>query len=222
MKVFCIGQPKTGTKTMSKIFNKLGYKVNSNPICSNEYYSDYIMLDNTSKYYVNFKNNKEINCERANNKTIYENIRLFDAFHDIPYSNNYRFIYKYYPESKFILTLRDSKSWFKSLFSYQKIPGSSNYYTLYNLYGFGKFEIKNKKHIIEKYEYYNNEIINFFKDKPNKLLIINITNNINKNIELNKIGIFLNKNIDFELPCENEQKYEEEFEKKFEEEYRNN
>jgi hypothetical protein len=50
MKYICIGQPKTGTKTIAKIFNLLNFKVNGNPICFNND-DDYILLDNNIKYY---------------------------------------------------------------------------------------------------------------------------------------------------------------------------
>ena len=50
MKVICIGQPKTGTKTLADIFIKLKYKTNSNPICLPSE-DKYILLDNDIKYY---------------------------------------------------------------------------------------------------------------------------------------------------------------------------
>ena len=31
MKIVCVGQPKTGTKTLAAIFRNLNYKVSSNP-----------------------------------------------------------------------------------------------------------------------------------------------------------------------------------------------
>ena len=52
MKYICIGQPKTGTKTIAKIFNLLNFKVNNNPLCFNDN-EDFIMLDNNISYYTN-------------------------------------------------------------------------------------------------------------------------------------------------------------------------
>ena len=80
MKVLCCGQFKTGTKSMSKIFNLLGFKVNSNPQCLHPD-DDYILLDNDYKFYTNSIINETDNI-----------ISSFEAFHDYPYSYNYEYI----------------------------------------------------------------------------------------------------------------------------------
>jgi hypothetical protein len=54
MKVICVGQFKTGTKTMAKLFDLLGFKTNSNPLCFNNT-DHYILLDKQIKYYTNDK-----------------------------------------------------------------------------------------------------------------------------------------------------------------------
>ncbi len=201
-KVVCVGQPKTGTKTIAKIFENFGLYVNPNPICINND-DDYIILNNNIKYYID--NNHIVNDD---DEILYKNLELYEAFHDIPYSNNYEYIYKLYPNSKYILTLRDPLSWFNSLFNYQNISTMINIKILKKLYGHYKLSHENKEEIIEKYNNHNNKIIEFFKDKPDRLLVINIVDcEIEKNNELEKIGLFLNKKIDFYLPHENKQIY---------------
>lgn len=106
MKYICVGQPKTGTKTIAKIFELLNFKVNNNPICLNED-DDFTFLDNDILYYTN---DSILKC--------HNNIETFEAFHDYPYSFNYKYINENFPNSIFILTIRDSYEWFNSLINY--------------------------------------------------------------------------------------------------------
>jgi hypothetical protein len=191
MKYICIGQPKTGTKTMAKIFNLLNFKVNGNPLCLNDN-DDFIMLDNNISYY---SNDSIIKC--------HNNIETFEAFHDYPYSFNYEYINNNFPDSKFILTIRDTDTWFNSLYNYQYIPGAVNRNLLKKLYGYNIISLENKTDIISKYNEYNTNIIKYFDDKPCKLIILDLTKD---NIK-NKLSYFLKINIDFEIPHENKQTY---------------
>ena len=186
-KYVCIGQPKTGTKTIAKIFNLLNFKVNSNPLCL-ERNTDFILLDNNISYYTNDSISK---C--------HNNIEIFEAFHDYPYSFNYEYINNNFPDSIFILTTRDNDEWFNSFFKYQYLENSTNKNLLKKLYGYEFFLLENKEKVIEKYIEYNLNIIKYFNDNPSKLLIIDLTkNNIKK-----ELSDFLKINIDFEIPHEN-------------------
>ena len=129
MKYICIGQPKTGTKTIAKIFKLLNFKVNSNPIMKQD--GDGIILDNNISYYIN---DSILKC--------HNNIETFEAFHDYPYSFNYEYINNNFPDSKFILTIRDTDTWFNSLYNYQYIPGMSNKNLLKKLYGYANISFK--------------------------------------------------------------------------------
>ena len=191
MKYICIGQPKTGTKTMAKIFNLLNFKVNSNPLCFDN--DDFIMLDNNISYYTN---DSILKC--------HNNIETFEAFHDYPYSFNYKYINDNFPDSKFILTIRDTDTWFNSLYNYQYIFGAVNKNLLKKLYGYNIISLENKTDVISKYNEYNTNIIKYFHDKPCKLLILDLTKD---NIK-NKLNDFLKMNVDFEIPHENKQTYD--------------
>ena len=90
---------------MAKIFKLLNYTVNENPICLNED-DDFVLLDNNISYYTN---DNILKC--------HNNIEMFEAFHDYPYSFNYEYINTIFPYSKFILTIRNSDEWFNSLIS---------------------------------------------------------------------------------------------------------
>ena len=191
MKYICIGQPKTGTKTIAKIFNLLNFKVNNNPLCFDDN-EDFIMLDNNISYYTN---DSILKC--------HNNIETFEAFHDYPYSFNYEYINNNFSDSKFILTIRDNDKWFNSLINYQHIPNSTNKNLLKKLYGYNIVSLENKTDVISKYNEYNTNIIKYFDDKPCKLIILDLTKD---NIK-NKLNDFLKINIDFEIPHENKQTY---------------
>ena len=180
-KIVCLGFPKTGTKSMANIFQMFNLKVNSNPISNDAIFPEYIILDNNINYY----------CDDM--ISVNQNLEYFDAFHDIPYSLDYINIYNLYPNSKFILTIRDPDLWFNSLYNYVKIPGAANKKIIKYLFGISIITMDDKKSVIETYIKHNEQIINFFKDKNNlsNLLIIDITNT-NSSECWNIITSFLN------------------------------
>lgn len=194
MKYVCIGQPKTATKTIAKIFKLLNLKVNSNPLCLNEK-DDFVLLDNNISYYTD---DNILKC--------HSNIEIFEAFHDYPYSFNYDYINEKFPDSIFILTIRDSNDWFNSLLNYQNIKNSANKNLLKKLYGHKIISLKHKEEIISRYNEYNLNIINYFTDKSCKLLIIDLIKEDKEEIKI-KLSKFLKLNIDFEIPHENKQIY---------------
>ena len=164
-KIVCIGLPKTGTKSLAKAFAILNYSVNSNPMCIVE---DHVLLDNDIKYY----------CDENHDN---DNIHVFEAFHDIPYSINYKNIYNTYNNSKFILTVRDSDSWFKSLYNYQFLPNAVNYKFIKYFFNCDIISYENKDIYINAYEKYNKDVINYFNHvfeiKKTNVLVINIFEN---------------------------------------------
>jgi len=88
----------------------------------------------------------------------------YDAFTDAPVRrrNIYKEIDKIIPDSKFILTIRDILSWRRSYLNYFK--GSP-------------WDIKNSqdlKQYIQRYLDHNKQVIEYFKDRPDKLLVMNI------------------------------------------------
>ena len=194
MKYICVGQPKTGTKTISKIFNLLNFKTNTNPIICNQN-DDFVIIDKI-KYYTD---DTILKC--------HDNIVKFDALQDYPYSFNYEYINVNFPDSVYILTIRDNDSWFNSLLNYQNLyKTATSYKLLKKLYGYEIISLENKTEIILKYNEYNTNIIKYFDDKPAKLLIINLADEKDDDIKI-KLSNFLKINIDFEIPYENKSSY---------------
>jgi hypothetical protein len=109
-----------------------------------------------------------------------------DALTDITASIRYRELDYLFPDSKFILTMRDEESWLKSMERHtflergQKLrhphPGQSDWraeagWTFVRAYGQLDFE----RHLfLAKYREHNFEAQRYFGDRPNDLLIINI------------------------------------------------
>lgn len=202
-KIICVGQPKTGTKTLKQIFVQLGRKASDDPLCFLRNNSDYTTVNNIPIDTNNFFNNISY---------LQKNLEMFDFFHDVPYSFNYELIDKKYPNSKFILTIRDEEEWFKSLFHYQhlKQPVASPKKILNVIYHHEIIFIENKEEVIKLYRKYNNDVITYFKKTPEKLLIINLCDKSKNESEISKkICRFtnLNTNNNFVFPHENSQIY---------------
>ena len=98
-KVFCIGFSKTGTTSIEYALEKLGCKV-----CHGHW---------------NLKHNDYLLALWIHNdlEEIRRLSRYWDAFADAPWGGTelYRALHSWYPDAKFVLTLRDPEDWFSSL-----------------------------------------------------------------------------------------------------------
>jgi hypothetical protein len=199
-KIICVGQPKTGTKTLKSIFKKLGKTVSGDPLCFLNN-SDYTTIDGITINTDNFFNNIGY---------LHKNLDMFDFFHDVPYSFNYELIDKKYSNSKFILTIRDEEEWFNSLIIYQHLPNASSCSLLNVIYHHGIILEEYKEEVIELYRKYNNDVITYFKNTPENLLIINLCDKNKCETDIiQKICDFTNLNTpnNFVFPHDNSQKY---------------
>ena len=138
-KVFCIGDVKTGTSSLYKALNILGYRTVR-------------LLDLTtwhtkgSEYYTN-------KLKKYN----------YDAYVDFPMGcgDLYQKLDQAFPKSKFILTIREIKSYEKSYANYfSRFPIAKN-----------PQELKQR---MQKYDEHNKQAIEYFKDKPSQLLVLNV------------------------------------------------
>lgn len=174
-KIFCIGRNKTGTTSMAEALRELGYYV------APQRPAELLLEDWKNK---NFK--KIINFVRYNGQ----------AFQDIPFSlpETYKFLDRAFPDSKFILTIRDNaEQWYQSVINFQsKLFGKGNVPIKEDLmnadyvctgwiwkvnryvYNTPEDDIYNKDIFTRHYEDYNNNVIDYFAGRENKLLIINL------------------------------------------------
>jgi len=161
-KVFVIGANKTGTTSLTKALRTLGFN-----LCP-----EHLIFAPNSKYLVE--------PLKGNYECLFPLIEKYNAFEDRPWNHNdfYKVLDKKYEGSKFILTIRNTENWVNSYLRWDKKINLRGhwFYTLVSqsLYGNKDFlaDLDNMK---EKYETRNKEIIEYFKDRDN-LLIMDLEN----------------------------------------------
>ncbi len=145
-KIFCIGFHKTGTKSMASALRILGYRVTGpNGV-------------------------KDKNISSNVYSMAYDLVGKYDAFQDNPWPIIFKELDIKYPNSKFILTIRDSDSWIKSQvghFGIKETPMRKW------IYGFGCPE-GNEEIYIKRFEFHNNEVLNYFKYRSKDFLVLDI------------------------------------------------
>jgi len=175
-KYFCIGFNKTGTTSMKKAFEDLGFLVGDQRKAT-------LIADKS--YFIDDYN------------PIIRFSATAQVFQDAPFSwpLTYKYLDKAYPNSKFILTVRDSsEQWYKSLVSYHsKIYGEGNNIAptisqlnsgakklhrpvnVTRVHGTDDSDPYNEKIMRDNYEKHNADVLEYFKDRPEDLLVINLS-----------------------------------------------
>jgi hypothetical protein len=174
-KVFCIGRNKTGTTSMAALFRQLGFTVAPQrpfELLIHDWHADrYDRIIRGVKYKGN-------------------------AFQDVPFSlpKTYKILDQHFPKSKFILTIRNSEDdWYQSLvrfhskiYSNGSIPTKEDLQNAKYIYKGWAWEmykmtkhtpeddIYNEKILKRSYLDYNRSVMEYFSDKPGKLLIVNL------------------------------------------------
>jgi len=146
-KVFGIGFHKTGTTSLANALYTLGYNVTG--------YFGVHDPDISKNVY----------------QTAFELADRFDAAQDTPWPVLYKELDQRYPGSKFILTTRPSDEWFKSVvkhFRLQRIPAHEWIYGVHTAFG-------NRRIYVQRYEKHNREVQEYFQDRPQDLLVMDIT-----------------------------------------------
>ncbi len=162
-KIFCIGFHKTGTSSLTNALRILGYRVTGpNGI-------------------------RDPNIEQNVYSMAYELVDQFDAFQDNPWPIIYKELDKKYPDSKFILTLRDPESWIKSQvrhFGRKKTPMRKW------IYGVGCPK-GHESIYVARFNHHNQEVLNYFSKRSNDLLIMDLS----KGDGWQELCMFLDKEI---------------------------
>jgi hypothetical protein len=172
MKIFCIGHAKTGTTSMAQALRSLGFKVGS-PLEAGRLLGDWQMRD--------FRRLIEY-CKSA------------DVFQDIPFALGYTFqaVDAAYPNSKFILTVRDSpEQWYESLTNFHsKVVGASSVPpraddlkkfkggwildSLKLIFDVDESNLYDREIYKQHYVNHNSMVMDYFKFRPDDLLILNL------------------------------------------------
>lgn len=181
-KVFCIGENKTGTTSLEAVLHDLGFKLPDQRVQEN--LLSHILV--SGRYDV-----------------LRKFVARYDAFQDVPFAHEELYIAldALFPNSKFILTLRDPSDWYSSLvrfhkkvFGFESVEEAGpdfwegirgNYFLekqrrLVTCVIDGR-EIEDWKlqydrdHCISNYTQRNDRIIRYFRQRPKDLLTIDIT-----------------------------------------------
>lgn len=193
-KYFCIGRNKTGTTSLKVAFMQLGFLVGDQRKAEKLY----------DKYYFN-----------GNFGPIIRYCRSAQVFQDVPFScpETFKHLDKNYPGSKFILTIRDdANQWYNSITRFHakkfgkegRIPTSDDLkdafyvrkgmpYNTVRLHGTPDNDPYNREIMASHYENYNHEVMEYFKDRPEDLLVLNLSEDDAYNKFIQFLGV--------ESPC---------------------
>ena len=147
-KVFCIGFHKTGTTSLDKALKLLGYRV-TGP-----------------------NNTKDPDIADKVHRLAAELAEKYDAFQDNPWPVLYREMDERYPGSKFILTMRKADAWIAS-----QVRDFGRRETPMRRWIYGEeagCPEGNEAVYVERYERHNREVLEYFRDRPNDLLILDL------------------------------------------------
>ncbi|MBR8535747.1 hypothetical protein KDU71_09285 [Carboxylicivirga sediminis] len=169
-KIFVIGFNKTGTTSVESALKEFDIKLGNQREAE-------LLLDNI------------INDDF---KTLFNYCLKAEAFQDIPFSlpSIFKILDQKFEGSKFILTVRDSdQQWFESLCKFHgklwadgKTPTKADLANAKYIYKGYPLKVINRifgdcyyeaEHYKEVYNKHNNDVIEYFKSRPNDLLVIN-------------------------------------------------
>lgn len=143
-KVFGIGFHKTGSTTLETALIELGFDA----VGKRDHL--FAAIDNDEWEIID----QEVNSH--------------DAFRDMPWPLFYQALDQRYPDSKFILTVRDSRTWLNSCLNHYKKAGDP---VFSNIYGEGNhFPVGNEDVWLEKYILHNKAVRNYFLGRSKDFL----------------------------------------------------
>lgn len=174
-KIFCVGRNKTGTTSLKRAFQDLGYVVGDQRKAEALYDRHYFTRDFGP---------------------ILRYCRSAQVFQDVPFSCPYFFVAldQAFPGSKFILSVRDSaEQWYTSVTRFHAREWGTGWdtptaeqlrsapyirkgfaYNLVKLYGTTDADPYHKPTLIAHYEAHNAAVRDYFKHRPTDLLEINL------------------------------------------------
>lgn len=152
IKYLCVGNPKTGTTSLRKAFEILGFKIKP------------FSYDDIEDYLYD-----RIDLKKSTQE--------FDFLKDWPWRQLYKEIDLLYPKCKFILTTRKAEDWVVSYISF--VSKQKNKMDLVRLkyYGFDpKDYFSDTQYLIENlYKKENSKILDYFKGREEDLLILDVS-----------------------------------------------
>jgi hypothetical protein len=174
-KIFCIGDNKTGTTSLTSALLMLGYK-----ICPEK-----IMYNFGSNHFKNFQEEKF--------DEFFELIDQYEVFEDRPWNHTefYKVLHETYPDAKFIFTTRNVDDWWNSYERWNKLINLKNawFYKLISQISYGVDSFFDHPDLVKQIFLTRNAgIRNYFHDNPRFLEI-----DIVEEDKFNKLCKFLEK-----------------------------
>ena len=174
-KIFGIGKNKTGTTSLAAAMRELGFSV------GNQRDAELLMHDWAKRDF----------------KQIIRYCRTAEFFQDVPFSYPYTFIAmdQAFKGSRFILTVRDTpEQWYNSLVRFHskiygkagRVPTKEDLQQATYIYKGRPWEMRilrgitpdddpyNKEILISEYERHNETVIDYFRHRPDDLLVLNV------------------------------------------------
>jgi len=159
MKIFGIGFSRTGTTTLSNTLMDMGYKIRHYP---------------RPKSAIELASLKgpSINSQKPNVQ--------YDGATDIPVIPFWKDVDKIAPNSKFIYTVRDKEEWLNRIEIYFEEKRNVSHLLRYEeiirkaVYGDAFFD---REKFERTWDRHDSEVKEYFKDRPNDLLILDILGN---------------------------------------------
>ena len=142
-KIFCIGFQKTGTSTLQRVLARLGYTT-----CGTRY--DLIGA-----------------IRERNFAPVFAVVDQYDVVCDNPWPIIFRQLDEAYPGAKFILTVRDEKTWIRSAVNHLGVGPDSMQKFVYGKSAPGGFE----DIYLARYRRHNEEVRAYFANRPSDLLV---------------------------------------------------
>jgi hypothetical protein len=147
-KVFGIGSPRTGTSSLGQAFVRLGFRHTSwDP-------------DLWERF------------ERGDLEPVFRVADRFETFEDGPWNapDLYRELDRRYPGSKFVLTVREPRSW---LASHERHFSAGGTRLIPERYRIADYSAR-REEILRDFESRNRAVIDHFADRPRDLLVLDI------------------------------------------------
>jgi hypothetical protein len=146
-KIFGIGANKTATSSLTEALEKLGYRTS------------------------HWSHHHDICKQLIKNNFNFKFLNKFDAATDLPIPSIFDQLDIAYPNSKFILTIRDVDKWIQSEEKHHRNL-QDPIFEVFLMYGSWTY---NKDLFIKNYQEHNEKVKEYFKDRPEDLLIMDIT-----------------------------------------------
>jgi len=161
MKIFGIGFYKTGTTSLAVALETIGYSVVDGESTLRPGYGD---EGRTLIEYI----------ENGNYR--FPIIEQHDAFTDAPYCFVWRQLDREFPNSKFVLTVRDEDEWISSVlrfYSGRPVQLIRDYF--FRSCGDPTRSVECRDEWLNRYKQHNREVLAYFEDRPNDLLVMDLS-----------------------------------------------